>query len=218
MLKNVPSDLPIIFGGFSEPFGNHHLIELLQLAQNYGHPLGMFSTLMGASDPQIEELIRFKFAFFCVHLPDEVHFKLPITREYMNHFFRVALNIRVVSIMQMNDNFKSVNREKILRGEPQLSKTAGFCRHGTFTKGRARLMVLPNGIVYPCTMDMGLNYPVGNLLTEKYEAIVSKVKLTRRFALCQFCIYNESPPEYSLRRVKSLVGKFLLVKDRIGIS
>jgi hypothetical protein len=209
MLKNMPSDLPIIFGGFSEPFGNHHLIELLQLAQDYGHPLGMFSTLVGASDWQIEELVRFKFVFFCVHLPDGVHFKLPLTREYMDHFFKVALNIKVASIMQMNDNFVSVNREKILRGEPLPSKTAGFCRHGTFTKGRARMMVLPNGIVYPCTMDMHLDYPVGNLVTEKYEAIVSKVNQIKRFPLCQLCVFNESPSEYGRRRVRSFVGKFL---------
>jgi hypothetical protein len=218
MLKNMPAGLPIVFGGFSEPFGNHYLIELLQLAQNYRHPLGMFSTLVGASDWQIEEIVRFKFAFFCVHLPDGVHFKLPLTRKYMEHFFKVALNIRIISIMQMNDNFVSVNREKILRGEPMPSKTAGFCRNGNFTKGETRMMVLPNGIVYPCTMDMRLDYPVGNLLNEKYEEIVSKVKLIRRFALCQFCIFNESPKEYGLRRVRSFVGKFLLVKNRPKIS
>ena len=211
MLKNMPADLPIVFGGFSEPFGNQYIIELLQLAQNYGHPLGMFSTLVGASDWQIEELVRLKFAFFCVHLPDGIHFKLPLTRKYMDHFFKVALNIKITSIMQMNDNFVSANREKIVRGEPMPSKTAGYCRHGTFTKGRTKLMVLPNGIVYPCTMDMRLDYPVGNLLTEKYKAIVSKVKLIGRFALCQFCVLNENALEYNLRRVKSFAAKFSLL-------
>jgi hypothetical protein len=190
-LHNMPSGLPLSFGGYSEPFGHPEFIDFLKLSISHDHPIGVFSTLIGASKEQVEELIKLKYSFFVIHMPDGVNLKTNLTNEYMTNFFTVANTIRNSRIVRMDDNFRSCKREEALRGNLSKPKNAWGCSMNFF-----RLPVpemVPDGVVYPCCYDMGLTSPMGNIFNEKYETIRKGIDVFNFHEFCKYCSFALSP-------------------------
>ena len=79
MLKNIPKNMPIFFGGFCEPFANPNIVELMEVSARSGHEIGLFSTLYGSTRAQIERLLKLKLGWVCLHLPDGQAFNIAIT-------------------------------------------------------------------------------------------------------------------------------------------
>lgn len=64
IIHNLPTDIAVHFGGFSEPLRNPNIIDLAKLAVTHGHKIGFFTTLIGASDTQIDALAKLSFDMF----------------------------------------------------------------------------------------------------------------------------------------------------------
>lgn len=187
ILDHTPKEVPISFGGFSEPFKNPCMMELIEMAKN--HPLLISTTLHGVTMKQAEQLLKYDWKDFRVHLPDKENLIFPITQEYKDVFFELRTKLDYSRDMNMNKTFSSVKRENVLRGEPvEYRKLFGVCSHMDFDF--PDLQVLPNGDVHSCCFDMGLTQKVGNLLTEDYEAIRKKRKQLGMFDLCHYCCWN----------------------------
>ena len=187
VLKNLPKSLPINFSGFCEPFANSDLVELMEVSAREGHEIGLLTTLYGSTRAQIERLLKLKLGWVYLHLPDAQAFRIPITQEYKDNFFELVTNVRNLTIMQMNDTFKTNNRENVTRGIAPPRKSIGVCLVDSIEHPHPILM--PNGDVYLCCMDMNLDHKVGNLLTEHYNVIRRRIQ-TGRFELCQVCYWN----------------------------
>lgn len=190
ILNNTPRSVTINFSGFSDPSVNPDWVNMIKHAIQRGHEVKLFTTLCGASDDDVEELKHIKFQFFCLHLPDGKILKEPKTSNYRNHIFELQTQVSNLTLMSMNDNFKSYNRELAVRRLVQKKRRYGYCTQGKFKN--VEPVVLPNGYVYLCCMDFGLNSFIGNLLKENYRIIHDRiVKNEGKFSECYFCSWNQ---------------------------
>jgi len=190
MLNHIPKKLPLVFSGFCEPFANNKVVDLIDMAYEAGHPLGIFTTLYQASCADIERLVKYPFLAFTLHLPDGEAMKIPLSQEYKDNVFTVLCNVRNVSFCLMNDLFKSLNRERVTRGILVKRKRFRFCAK----LNQPQFNLLPNGDVSLCCMDFGLSQILGNLLTESYVDVKQRfLSRKRTFELCSQCSYNISP-------------------------
>ena len=187
MLKNIPKELPVVFSGFCEPFANPNVVDLMEASVRAGHEIGLLTTLYGSTPSQIDRVLKLKPSWICLHLPDGEALKIPITQEYKDNFFKVVTSVRNLTTMQMNDTFKTNNRENVTRGIKPAPKPIGVCIDDNIEHPHPILM--PNGDVYFCCMDMNLEHKVGNLFEEDWSKIKKRIQ-EGRFSLCQFCSWN----------------------------
>lgn len=187
MLKNIPKDLPVVFSGFCEPFANPNVVELIEASVRSGHKIGLLTTLYGATRSQVDRILELKPSWVCLHIPDGETLDIPVSQEYKDNFFKVVTTIRNLSTMQMNDTFKTNNRENVTRGIKPAPKQIGICTDDNIEHPHPILM--PNGDVYFCCMDMKLEHKVGNLFEENWAIIRKRIR-EGRFGLCQFCSWN----------------------------
>ena len=187
MLDHTPKEVPISFGGFSEPFKNPYIMELIEMSKE--HPLLISTTLHGVTMEQAEKLLTYDWKDFRVHLPDKEILVFPLTQEYKDVFFLLRTKLDYSRDMSMNKTFGTVHREEVLRGKPfEIRKYLGECTH--MDMNFPDTQVLPNGDCYPCCFDMGLTHKIGNLLTEDYPTILKKRKKLGMFDLCHYCCSN----------------------------
>jgi len=213
ILSTVPRGVGIDFSGFCEPFVNTETVEMLRFAHNSGYKLAIFTTLRGASESDIDELIKIPFSSFYLHLPDGKHLSFPLTNEYLLNLFKVIQGIRNVKLVSMDDSFKSDNRENVVRGLNRKSHRFGYCRSWV----KPDFVVLPNGNVQLCCMDFGLWHTVGNLLTEDYSQIRRRFIHSHKFELCGYCSRQLPYQVYALRRAYFETLYYLNAANRIVI-
>lgn len=187
-LKTVPPSVEILFSGFSEPFANPDAISMIEhAAQN--HTISVFTTLMCASEDSVKRLGRLEYNRFCLHVPDGVNCRIPLTEEYMRNFFYIVEHVRNVYFTTMNKRFHSNNRENVTRGKLPRAKPVQYCDLPFYPD----FVLLPNGNVQLCCMDFGLKHTVGNLERNSYESIRADFwKRRKKFALCRYCSWNIS--------------------------
>lgn len=88
MVDKIPHEVRITFAGFTEPFVNKHCADMIVYAHETGHPVSVFTTGIGMSIEQFEQIADIPFAGnpnggFMLHLPDqEKKAKHPITDRY----------------------------------------------------------------------------------------------------------------------------------------
>jgi len=187
-LKSVPKSVEVIFSGFSEPFGNPEAIDMLEYAAR-DHRISLFSTLMGASEDSVKRLCRLKYERFCIHVPDGVNCKVPLTEEYMRNFFYAVGHVRNTYFALMNERFTSNNRENVVRGKLPKPKAVQYCDLPYYPD----FVLLPNGKLQLCCMDFGLRHTVGNLEKNSYNSIKKDyLERNKKFDLCRYCSWNIS--------------------------
>ena len=187
-LKSVPNSVEIVFSGFSEPFGNPEAINMLEYASR-NHRISLFSTLMGASEDSVKRLCHLQYRHFCIHVPDGVNCKIPLTPDYTRNFFYAVEHVRNAYFSLMNQNFKSNNRENIVRGALPKPKPVQYCDLPYYPD----FVLLPNGNLQLCCMDFGLEHTVGNLEKNSYDSIRKDFfKRNKKFNLCRYCSWNIS--------------------------
>jgi hypothetical protein len=187
-LKTVPKSVEIIFSGFSEPFGNPDAINMMEYASR-NYRISLFSTLMGASEDAVKRLSRLRYTRFCIHVPDGVNCKIPLTAEYTRNFFYALEHVRNAYLMIMNQNFHSNNRENVVRGDLPKPKQIRYCDLPYYPD----FILLPNGNLQLCCMDFGLNHIVGSLEKNSYDSIRRDFfKRNKKFNLCRYCSWNIS--------------------------
>lgn len=88
-LDKIPTDVRITFAGFTEPWLNSDCTKMLLEAHRRGHPVSVFTTLVGMSKDDLRAIKDIPFAGnpnggFTVHLPDQdMRAKHPINKKYI---------------------------------------------------------------------------------------------------------------------------------------
>jgi hypothetical protein len=221
MLLKIPNYVEIIFCGFCEPFANPRCIEMIDLAFKRGYTVSLYTTLFGASRNDVERLLNYRFRVFSLHLPDGKVMSIPINQEYRSNISAVLRNVKNVTTMAMTREFKSNNRENVVRDINRTSRRFKFCYKFT----NPSPVLLPNGDVYLCCNDFGLRHKIGNLLEHDYDytKVVDRVKAGRGcFELCNYCSYNTSIIDYyyhdGRERVRTSLSYFSNWKRRMQAS
>jgi hypothetical protein len=191
VLSNLPAKMPLMFSGFGEPFANEKTIDLIRYARDKEHPVGIFTTLYSLSQLDVRELLKFDYCIFRLHLCDGKYTKMNITREYQDNIFLALQNIPNISLVIMNDLFRTDNREAFNQDNyPQKNLFLRRCYKWDFPQ----FVVLPNGDVNLCCVDFGLRHKLGNLFIEKYSAIRKRYR--PGYMLCRRCDKTDSFPVY----------------------
>jgi radical SAM protein with 4Fe4S-binding SPASM domain len=213
-VDRTPKGTEISFSGFAEPFLNPKCIEMVEYAYKKGHPVSVYTTLVGASMDDIKRLGKIRFYDFVMHLPDK-EMTIKINDEYLAKLKAVAkLDIRAThdkhaccfaevdkrvkdiigKSMRVEDFVKPNTRAGYIRASGIRKKGWIACR-----KCGGRLnhnVVLPNGDVVMCCMDFGQRHVFGNLLRQSYKEVMDSPERKRVLAgmsderqdiLCRTC-------------------------------
>jgi FkbM family methyltransferase len=111
-IDKVPTEVRITFAGFTEPWLNSDCTDMLLYAHNRGHPISVFTTMVGVSIEDLERIKHIPFAGapnggFTVHLPDQERLaKHPITKKFietMEYLGSISAEIQNFTVMSMGD-------------------------------------------------------------------------------------------------------------------
>jgi FkbM family methyltransferase len=111
-VDKLPKEIRVTFAGFTEPWLNSDCTDMLLYAHERGHPVSVFTTLVGVSKEDIERIKHIPFAGapnggFTVHLPDQERLaKHPITKKFIEtveYLGSVQHEIQNFNIMSMGD-------------------------------------------------------------------------------------------------------------------
>jgi MoaA/NifB/PqqE/SkfB family radical SAM enzyme len=195
----------IDFSGFCEPCVNPAFTDMAKHAHKEGYRIHVATTLQGASNQTVKDLLDLQYEGFVLHLPDGRNANFQLTNEYKNNLFCIMQGIPNVQYIAMNDLFVSNDRENLSRGLMPRPRKIGFCR-----KFRSpQFVVLPDGRVQTCDMDFRLEYTLGNLLLDDYETLVKRFKAKRpSFMLCHYCKKYYSLDRFLIYSVGSKLGYF----------
>ena len=102
-LLKIPKSVPISFSGYAEPFLNPECSKMLVYAFNSGYIVEVFSTLVGLTLKDIDEIKHIPFRVFHIHLPDEeMYAKIAVNSNYLEVFEHLlSSNINHLSAMTM---------------------------------------------------------------------------------------------------------------------
>ncbi len=225
IINKVPENVEIRFAGMSEPFLHQRCTDMILYAHQSHHEIAVFTTIVGLS---VEEIDRFKtigFNDFVIHLPDNNSYsKIPINEKYLLVLEKIfQSNIKGLRLsshgkipkilnplldkygygsfkeyqgdeihdrggsLQIQDNAKS---NSLINGPIACPASGG--------QEIKRNLVLPDGTVSFCCMDMEMNHILGNLLNDSYESLFlnDAFKSLRKLFnsnssdfICRKCIY-----------------------------
>jgi len=205
ILSKIPTYVEIVFSGFCEPFANSKCLDMINFAFKRGYTVSLFTTLYGATETDVNQLLNFRFKTFCLHLPDGKVMAVPSNPEYQSNVLAVLRNVKNVKTMSMTRQFKSNNRENVAREITVNQRKFEFC----YLISNPAPVLLPNGDVYLCCNDFGLNHKVGNLLAPdcNYASVVERIKDSKgRFKLCTFCSSNTSVIDHYYHSARSMLN------------
>ena len=231
-LEKIPENVLIGFAGYSEPFLNPDCSEMILFAHKKGHPISVFSTLVGMKLEDVEKIKSVPFTIFHIHLPDSSNFaKIAVNQNYLDVLKKiVSSKIKNVSGMSMGKLHPKVESILDTTISPLvMSSRAGTvdivetipkkigplsCNRSTSIDLIDRIdynVLLPNGDVALCHNDYGLQNIIGNLVNSSYESLFhsknykemfKKLKSNSDELICRYC--EEAIPEKDLKEKQSL--------------
>jgi len=189
-LDKVPPEVRIDFSGMAEPWLNKKCTDMVEYAAHKGHPLSVYTTLVGMTKQDFERIKNFYYVIFVIHLPDqEGNSKIPITDEWLDllntilcaappklkkvlNFSchgkitaeitnKVPLLSRFLIDSSLYDEMMSRAGNLEKRFKPISHKGAISC--GACGRLINRNELLPDGTVLLCCMDYGMAHVLGNL-------------------------------------------------------
>jgi radical SAM protein with 4Fe4S-binding SPASM domain len=189
-VDKAPGKAEIAFSGFAEPFLNPKCIDMVEYAYKKGHPVSVYTTLVGASMDDIRRLGKIRFYDFVLHLPDKA-MTIKINDEYLDRLrAAVKLNISAthdrhaccfaeVDKRVMDAIGTGMKVEDMVQPNTRAGyiKKSGILRTGTITCRKCgsalnNNIIMPNGDVVLCCMDFGQKHVFGNLLRQSYGEIM----------------------------------------------
>ena len=102
-LDKIPKEVIISFGGYSEAFLNPECIKMIVYTHNSGHPIEIYSTLVGMKLEDIKQIEHIPFIVFLLHLPDEpMYAKIAVNKNYIAVLKELlSSNIKNIQAMTM---------------------------------------------------------------------------------------------------------------------
>jgi len=144
ILANTPKDVDIHFSGFSELFYNSEALDFIKEAKKE-HEVVVYTTTKGMTDETVDALAHINFKEFVVHERGSIKLPFPHTRVVIDDSNKIS---RGGHLWDRDEN-KGARCKKSVEYRQNV--------------------VLPNGDVYLCCMDYGLEHKLVNLLEERFE-------------------------------------------------
>lgn len=192
-LSTIPKQCEIGFCGFSEPFLNPICSQMMLAASSMGFQQRLLTTLVGFRKYDIPLLKRSKIHYIRFHVPDTHHFLFPTTKWIALHslFYSMelpadydymamgAVDPLIESYLQ-SVGVRCVTHPALLTRAGNLGERPAIQGDTYCSQDRWHYNVLlPNGDVYLCCMDFGLEHRLGNLLIQSYEEIYHRAEQLR---------------------------------------
>lgn len=214
-INHMPANTIISFAGFVEPFLHPDAVRMIQYAHEQGHPIEIFTTLVGLTEEKFEMIKDIPFLKVVLHVPDVKQYaKIPTTQEYWKVLERV-LNAKKPNGMPFIDSancqsepseeFLEFAQDKVkvhsvlhnragnLQGENLMAPLYVYGKiYCTCSLFQNQWVMLPDGTIVLCDMDFGLEYVLGNLLESDYADIIhSEPYLNIRKKMMEQCEDND---------------------------
>lgn len=193
-LDKVDSSVKVHFSAFGEPCCHPDIVRITNYTLDKGHELMFFTTLVGVSMADLKQLEGLKYDAFVVHLINEVEQVSPLDDAYFERLAFVANGdfSNLVFITTGKNSKRSLDVVKdcrcqglvrISRGGlmPWVNKIVPY-KGGIWCRRTDQNVLMPNGDVIICSVDFGLRYKIGNLLSQSVEEIDGSVE-KRQFLL-----------------------------------
>lgn len=177
-IDKLSATVNIHFSGFSEPFLNPDAVDMIGYAFNNNHKIVVYTTTIGLTEKKIEQLTAYIFKEFVVHVPDmETIFNENIWLRNIKYlekynikfiFLQIAPGIlRIKKWFNSLNKYTKIYQNKITRACLSQEYKSGHikCNGNRFNQN----VLLPNGDIYLCCEDYGLEYKLGNLLEQDYK-------------------------------------------------
>lgn len=212
-LNNCPPGLTVSFAGFAEPYLNRDCSRMIALAAGQGRPVQMYTTGVGMSDDDVDLLIEVQPKILMLHLPDgDGDMKASVIAEYVERIERLAESVKSFAAVCYGAMHPMLGAfERYLKNYGLHSRAGNVTHLGQVRKagplrcrpapGLDENVLLPDGTLALCCNDWSLRHPVGNLLSETWEAIHGgeKMREIRRLMaekdpaglLCSTCEFAE---------------------------
>lgn len=186
-VDKIPKTVQINFAGYSEPFLNPSCTDMIIYANDKGHPITLYTTLVGLNLNDIDRLVSIPFILVDIHLPTILGDEKIITNEAYKRKLLIALeclsNASCVA-MEWVDNEPSLpasfTQSLIIHKVPINSRSGNLMTDimPPIPRRKGRLqcdrnlyanVLMPNGDVTICCQDFGLKHVIGNLVENSYE-------------------------------------------------
>ena len=161
ILRNVPPEVDIHFSGFSELFFHPDAVDFIFEAGKE-HGVVVYTTTKGMSDLQYDQIKDFKFKEFNVHDRGARHIPWATSKIQITDSNKIS---RAGHLWDVNLRELSDKKTCLKSSEYKVN------------------VVLPDGNVYLCCMDYGLEHHLGNILKTPFH----ELKRECPFELCTKC-------------------------------
>ena len=192
-IDNLPKEVIVNFAGMAEPFLHPDAVEMIRYAHETGHPVELFTTLVGMTKEKFNRIRDIPFRRFALHVADrEGYAHIPVTREYLELLSEITDVKKATGepfvefancqsephpeVLKITEGKISVTWNLIDRaGNLTDDKLPHVCHEGAIYCCRSLYLkhnvLIPDGSVLICCMDYGMKHVVGNLLKETWEEI-----------------------------------------------
>jgi radical SAM protein with 4Fe4S-binding SPASM domain len=184
-LTTVPKDVEIHASGFTEPFFNDLAAKFALTARQAGHPVHVFTTLMGLQERMLPDLADSKPDHIRIHVPDQKAMIIPdgpwirqhelfrksgLTATYMamgeltprihEYLLDLGIKVELPTMLSRAGNLGWTAANRPIKG-PLTCKAERYWMH----------VMLPDGTVVGCSMLYSLEVVLGNLFKQPYSEI-----------------------------------------------
>lgn len=193
-IDKTPTDTRIDFSGMAEPWLNKDCTKMVQYAAEKGHPIAVYTTLIGMTEEDFSILKTIPMEQFVLHIPDDKsNSHIEVTQEYISLLEEAIHATRSGEPIVTGYSCHAGIHPQIINKIPkdgkliqELYDRAGNVKEDEWVKPVHRSgqivcincgtevnhnVLLPDGRVVLCCMDYGLQHILGNLLTESWEEI-----------------------------------------------
>lgn len=215
LLEKIPRKVRLDFSGFSEPFANREASLMMRHAHRQGYRVGLFTTLVGLREEDVQIIKDVPFYPCNLHVPDDVNFKVRDEERWLGSFRLFAKHVLFDNAVYHIGNVSPAVMREVARVrlfptltrsnnvDPEVSKPLPR-RTGPIgcpgSKDRFdRNVMMPNGDVYLCCMDWSLKHRLGSLATQSYEelfqseefrAILQGMNDESVESICRYCEWS----------------------------
>jgi radical SAM protein with 4Fe4S-binding SPASM domain len=161
ILDNTPKDVQIDFAGFCEPFLNQFASWMMRHAIQRGYKVFLLTTLTGFTESDAKILHGCYFDTILVHEYEGFN-----KQEQDDKLKQLLKSVTVDKVAQ----FPLVEEFRFSRASSlwDIERKTGKIECG-WDNTFSRNVVMPNGDVYLCCMDYGLEHKIGNILSSRYD-------------------------------------------------
>ena len=196
VLSNTPDDCIINFAALSEPFVNHDCVAMIKMACDVGRTVLLFSTFVGATDEEIDEVLELPIHAITLHCADSKGYaKIPTDGNYYGRMEKILNASKpdgtpmVVGVSAQTEPTKEM--VELCKGKHEIKYSlhdrVGYLKDSRLAsvktphKGRFLCsrcgpklnshMVCPDGTVVLCNNDFGMNFNLGNIYNQTFDEI-----------------------------------------------